>query len=267
VHERTRAQPYATGSQGPQLTPPIKFVTITESLLSAPPSGTAGTALQGAKPDPPEMAGPQHPPRPQASPRFQADEAPLHCYITNSDNEMSGDTRPRRPRHKRSRCPEPPTVCDVVTNDRDGRHKRRRCEQRAQTSDGASQRRDLPKAHPLSWLTPEPQSINDLIRQHSHTRLFVPPIEWTNVHLDCLDINFWEETGCLSTLASSAEVAFAQGLQQHLYHLTSREMGFESRERELGTILYYWGYEAVKNKRAKRSVFHVCRAALVERWC
>ena len=165
-------------------------------------------------------------------------------------NPTISSTQLPRPRHKRSRSPELPTVCNGAINDRDDRQKRRRCEQRAH------QRLDLPKLHPFSWLTPEPQSITDLIRQHSPSRLFVPPIEWTNIHLDCLDISFREETGCLSASASSTEVAFPQGLQQRMYRMSKR-LGFQCREGELGSILYDWGYDVVKNVRGKRSVSHV----------
>jgi len=44
----------------------------------------------------------------------------------------------------------------------------------------------------LVWLSrsPEPSSINDILRSHSRDRLYIPPLQWTAQHLDLLGCPF-----------------------------------------------------------------------------
>lgn len=50
---------------------------------------------------------------------------------------------------------------------------------------------------------PEPSSINDLIRQHPRTRLYVKPSQWTPQHLELLQCHFGKAHKYHSDLKSS----------------------------------------------------------------
>lgn len=78
---------------------------------------------------------------------------------------------------------------------------------------------------------PEPSSINDIIRQHSRSRLYVKPLHWTSHHLDLLQCRFKSE---LESSEDSTSYIY------DAYRMLSKEATiFTQKERKL--VRQSWG--------------------------